>query len=259
MNHGTFQDISLKKKYGQHFLQDQSIVDRMINEVEIKGASVLEIGPGGGFLTKSILEQQIERIWAFEIDSDWAGYLKEQYTDARFTVFLENFLDIDFNKFQEHAPWTVLANLPYQVTFPILHLFYEHRRLFKEGVIMVQEEVAQKIVKTRGKGFGFISVFFQYYFEWRLLDKVPPSAFNPPPKVFSRTLYFKPKTNVAPIGQEKEFWKFIKICFKQPRRTLRNNLAQSHYDVAKFSDEQLASRAQQLSIEELKGMWLQLL
>lgn len=259
MNHGIFQDILLKKKYGQHFLEDQHVVDHMIDAVEIKDASVLEIGPGGGFLTKSILEFPIARLWAFEIDPDWADYLQKTYTDPRLEVRLENFLDVDFTCFEAHKPWTVLANLPYQVTFPILHRFHEHRHLLKEGVVMMQEEVAQKIVKTRGKGFGYISIFFQYYFELRLLDKVPPTAFNPPPKVVSRLLYFRTKTDVAPIENEVEFWKFIKICFKQPRRTLRNNLAQSHYDMNKFSESQLASRAQQLGIDELKVIWQQLL
>ena len=259
VNHGIFQDIFLKKKYGQHFLQDQRVVDHMIEAVEIKNASVLEIGPGGGYLTKSILEFPVARLWAFEIDPDWADYLQKTYADPRLEVYLENFLDVDFSRFEPYKPWTVLANLPYQVTFPILHRFHEHRHLLKEGVIMVQEEVAQKIVKTRGKGFGYTSIFFQYYFEWKLLDKIPPTAFNPPPKVFSRLLYFRTKTDVAPIENEVEFWKFIKVCFKQPRRTLRNNLAQSHYDINKFSESQLASRAQQLGIDELKAIWQQLL
>ena len=259
MNHGKFQDIFLKKKYGQHFLKDQHIVDHMIEAVDIKNASVLEIGPGGGFLTKSILDYPITRLWAFEIDPDWAEYLKKTFHDTRLEVFLENFLDADFSRLAPYKPWTVLANLPYQVTFPILYLFHEHRDMFKEGVVMVQEEVAQKIVKTRGKGFGFTSVFFQYYFDWRLLDKIPPTAFNPPPKVYSRLLYFKTKNDVAPIEREEEFWKFIKICFKQPRRTLRNNLAQSHYDMSKFPESLLASRAQQLSIDRLKQMWQELL
>jgi 16S rRNA (adenine1518-N6/adenine1519-N6)-dimethyltransferase len=253
--HGKFQDIFLKKRYGQHFLTDQRVVDHMIDAVEINNASVLEIGPGGGFLTKSILQCPIARLWAFEIDPDWAEYITETYSCKELTVFHENFLDIDFSMFDEHKPWTVLANLPYQVTFPILHRFQQYRHLLKEGVIMVQEEVAQKIVKTKGRGYGFPSLFFQYFFDWKLMDKIPPTAFNPPPKVFSRLLYFKTKQNVPAIEHEAEFWKFIKICFKQPRRTLRNNLMQSHYDMSKLSDESLAQRAQQLDMNDLFVIW----
>ena len=86
---------------------------------------------------------------------------------------------------------------------------------------MIQEEVAQKIVKTSGRGYGFPSLFFQHYFEWKLLEKVPPGAFFPPPKVYSRLLYFKPKKMLQQIPDEAEFWEFIKHCFAQPRRTLK--------------------------------------
>ena len=253
--HGKAHDIFLKKKYGQHFLRDQTVVDHMIEAVEINNASVFEIGPGDGFLTQAILAQPIARLWAFEIDSDWADYIIETFKNDRLKVFHENFLDIDFNRLEPYVPWTVLANLPYQVTFPILYLLQKHRALLKEGVVMVQEEVAQKILKTKGRGYGYPSLFFQHYFDWKLLDKIPPTAFYPPPKVYSRLLYFKPKKSIKPIPDEEGFWKFIKVCFKQPRRTLRNNLSQSHYDIEGLSDALLAKRAQELSMQELLAVW----
>lgn len=257
--HGKAHDIPLKKKYGQHFLREQAVVNSMIEAVDIDKASVFEVGPGDGFLTRAILAQPIERLWVFEIDADWATYIKNTLPDERLTVFHENFLDIDFERFQPYRPWTVLANLPYQVTFPILYLLHKHRALLKEGVIMVQEEVAQKLLKSRGRDYGYSSLFFQYYFDWRLLQKIAPGAFYPPPKVNSRLLYFKPKIDVKPIVNEEAFWKFIKICFKQPRRTLRNNLAQSHYPLEKLSDELLAKRAQEMDIEQLLVLWNQIL
>lgn len=253
--HGKVHDIPLKKKYGQHFLRDQSVVNGMIQAVDINDASVFEVGPGDGFLTGAILAQPITRLWSFEIDADWATYIKETFPDERFTVFHENFLDIDFARLEPYQPWTVLANLPYQVTFPILYLLHKNRRLLKEGVIMVQEEVAQKLLKARGRDYGYVSLFFQYYFDWQMLQKIAPGAFYPPPKVNSRLLYFKPKKDVKPIVQEDAFWKFIKICFKQPRRTLRNNLAQSHYPLDILSDELLAKRAQEMDIDQLLSLW----
>lgn len=253
--HGKSHDIPLKKKYGQHFLRDYSVVQHMIEAVAIQDASVFEIGPGDGFLTRAILDQPIERLWAFEIDADWASYIKTTFQDERLIVFHENFLDIDFNILKPYAPWTVLANLPYQVTFPILHLFQQHRHLLKEGVVMVQEEVAQKITKTRGRGYGYSSLFFQYYFDWQQLDKILPGAFYPPPKVTSRLLYFKPKDVVQTIPDEQGFWQFIKICFKQPRRTLRNNMSQAHYNIGALPDTLLVKRAQELNMEQLLHMW----
>ena len=149
-------------------------------------SSVFEIGCGDGFLTRTILKSPLERLWIFEIDEDWVNYVKNEIKDERMTVFHENVLDVDFKRLEPHAPWTLLANLPYQVTFPILHMLQRNIALFKEGVIMVQEEVAQKIVKTHGRGYGHPSLFFQHYFEWRILKQVPPQAFLPPPKVYSR-------------------------------------------------------------------------
>ncbi len=247
--------IPLKKKFGQHFLCQDSIVHVMLAQVKLDNASVLEIGPGDGFLTRYILQHPVARLWSFEIDADWVHHLQATIQDQRFMVFEENVLDIDFSRLQEHAPWVLLANIPYQITFPILHLLFKHRDLVPEGVIMIQEEVAQKLVKTSGRGYGYPSLFFNHYFELKLLTKVPPTAFHPAPKVFSRLVYFKAKQVVEPIPDEENFWKFIKICFHQPRRTLRNNFAQSQYDQAKISAEQLALRAQELSMQDLLKLW----
>ena len=120
---------------------------------------------------------------------------------------------------------------------------------------MVQEEVAQKLVKKSGRGYGYPSLFFQYYFKLNLLLKVHPESFFPPPKVESRLVYFKPKKDVTPIPDEEKFWKFIKMCFRQPRRTLHNNLKQTHYDIAKIPETTLELRAQQMGIEDFRVLW----
>lgn len=248
--------IRLKKKYGQHFLTQAPIVHHMIEAVELdKSSSVFEIGCGDGFLTREIHKTPIERLWVFEIDPEWAEYVAETLPDPRMTIFTQNFLDLDFALLAPHKPWTVLANLPYQVTFPILYKLQNNRHLLKEGVLMMQEEVAQKLAKSGGRDYGFVSLFFQWFFEFKLLDKIPPSAFNPPPKVVSRLVYFKPHPPIATIPQEEQFWQFIKLCFKQPRRTLRNNLSQTQFEVNKLSAEQLALRPGQLHIKDFLDLW----
>ncbi len=256
MNKVRSQGIALKKQYGQHFLRDQAIVERIVSSVELNDkSSVFEIGCGDGFLTRTILQEKIARLWVFEIDHEWVEYIQQSIKDTRLEIFEQNILDLDFVVFQPHAPWTLLANLPYQITFPILHMLQHNRALLKEGVIMMQEEVAQKILKTSGRGYGFPSLYFQHFFEWKVLDKVAPSAFYPPPKVYSRLLYFKPKSSLEPILDEENFWKFIKTCFRQPRRTLKNNLAQTHYQIGKLDEETLSLRAQQLDMDDLLGIW----
>jgi len=167
--------IPLKKRFGQHFLRDHRFTLMMINAVELnKDSSVFEIGCGDGFLTKAILQTPIARLWTFEIDPDWAAYVRKTIPDSRVRVIEQNFLDFDFTLLEEHQPWTLLSNLPYVVTFPILHLLQKQRHLLKEGVIMVQEEVAQKITKSKGRGYGFPTLFFQRFFAWKMLEEVSP-------------------------------------------------------------------------------------
>lgn len=248
--------IEVKKRYGQHFLRSHAILRTMFEAVELNASSsIFEIGCGDGFLTKEILKHPCARLWVFEIDPEWAEYANNQIKDPRLTIFIENILDLDFSPFQEHKPWTLLANLPYQITFPILYLLQRHRTLLKEGVVMVQEEVAQKIIKKSGRGYGFPSLFLQYYFDWKMLEKVPPTVFYPPPKVFSRLLYFKPKPNPMTIPHESEFWRFIKVCFRLPRRTLKNNLLSTHIDLAKVPEQYLTLRAQQMTIDDFLQLW----
>ena len=248
--------ISLKKQYGQHFLRDQKVVEHMLEHVTLDAKSnIFEIGCGDGFLTQEIVKHPFERFWVFEIDPQWAGFVRNSIKDKRLTVFETNILDVDFTQFESHKPWTILSNLPYQITFPLLHLFQKNRDVIKEGVIMIQEEVAQKIVKKSGRGYGFPSLFFQYYFEWELLQKVPPGAFLPPPKVYSRLLHFKPKKDLVPIPDEQKFWEFIKRCFAQPRRTLKNNLLPLHYDLSKIPQETFLLRAQQMSMADFLKIW----
>ena len=249
--------IAVKKQFGQHFLREQWVVNEITHAVTLtKESSVFEIGCGDGFLTEAILAEPLTRLWIFEIDPEWAQYVSEQYgSDKRLVMHEANILDVDFTVFQEHAPWTLLANLPYQITFPILHMLQKNRSLLKEGVIMVQEEVAQKIVKNSGRGYGAVSLYFQHFFDWKLLSKIAPTAFFPPPKVTSRLLYFKPKAELDSIPDEPEFWKFVEHCFRQPRRTLRNNLQQVHYNTDLLSQELLAKRAQQLQKKDLIELW----
>jgi len=250
------QGIQLKKRYGQHFLRDQKIVDHMLEAVELDDqSSVFEIGCGDGFLTQSILKYPLARLWVFEIDEEWASYVKNLLHDQRLTIYTDDILDVDFSRFEPDKPWTLLSNLPYQITFPILFKLKEHASLLKEGVIMIQEEVAQKLLKQSGRGYGFNSLFFQHYFELKKLDKIPPTAFYPPPKIFSRLIYFKPRKEIIPIPDETGFWQFIKIAFRQPRRTLRNNLAQTHFDIRKLSEDILGLRAGEMTKEELLRLW----
>jgi 16S rRNA (adenine1518-N6/adenine1519-N6)-dimethyltransferase len=248
--------IPFKKQHGQNFLRDQLVADHAVQAVTLtKQSNVFEIGCGDGFLTRTILQKPIARLWCFEIDPEWANKVRKKISDPRLTIYEQDFLKTDFAMMTPHQPWVLLANLPYHISFPILHLLVEHRAMLQEGVVMLQEEVAQKLVKTGGRGYGYVSLFFQHYFAMKLLDKVPPTSFEPAPKVFSRLVHFKPHASVEAIPNEVGFWLLIKVAFKQPRRTLHNNLKQGSYDISKLPAEILALRAQQMDMQQLLAMW----
>jgi 16S rRNA (adenine1518-N6/adenine1519-N6)-dimethyltransferase len=259
-DHREVERIPLKKKFGQHFLRDQAVVDEMMQSVHLTPqASVCEIGCGDGFLTGSILAQPPARLWSFEIDPHWADYVRERFPHEALTIFEADILQVDWEMLAPHAPWILLANLPYQLTFPILYKLHQHRALFSEGAVMVQEEVAQKICAASGRDFGVHSLFFQHCFTWKLLCKIPPTAFVPPPKVYSRVIHFSPRADMPLIPDEEKFWKFVKLCFAQPRRTLQNNLQATHY----VSSLAIAApwahlRAQQMKFQDFLNLWIAL-
>lgn len=248
--------ITLKKHHGQYFLRDMSVVHNMVSAINVKGANIFEIGCGDGVLTRTIIADKPNKFWVFEIDPEWAEKVGKEFNYIKnFEMHLTNVLDVEDSIFEEDKPWTLLSNLPYHVTFPILKKVQKNRDKITNGVVMVQEEVAQKIVKKSGRGYGYISLFFQHFFEWKLLDKVPPTAFYPEPKIYSRLLQFVTKKEVVEIPDEVGFWKYIKICFSQPRRTLRNNLAQAHFDMEKVPENYLKLRSQQMSFDQLLELW----
>ncbi len=257
----TLDQILLKKKFGQHFLTQKWVVESACSHVKLDAnSSVLEIGGGAGFLTEEILRHNPARLWVFEIDPDWASYLQNKFAaqiaTGQLQIINQDFLQASMTVLAEHQPWTILANLPYNVTFPILNRFLQYRSYFQEGVVMVQEEVAHKILKKSGRGYGVVSLLFQRYFDWQLLEQVPPTAFNPPPKIYSRLLHLRPISVVPEILQEDKFWKFLRLCFNSPRRTLKNNLMQTHYDYSQVPAETLALRSQQMDLAQFIELWL---
>ncbi len=253
-----FQQMPRKKKsLGQHFLRKQSVVDHMIESVTLNPEGhILEIGCGDGFLTRALIATKSSGVRCYEIDQEWADIVRQEINNPKLDLRLENVLEADWSTLAEQKQWVILANLPYQITFPILYKIIEHRHFFSEGVVMIQEEVAQKIVSKGGRGYGVTPLKMQYYFEeLKLLEKVEPGAFTPPPSVFSRLLYFKPRKILQEIPHEYLFWKFLGHCFQSPRQNLKNNIRGTVYPTSLFTEEELKLRAQQMSWNDLMALW----
>jgi 16S rRNA (adenine1518-N6/adenine1519-N6)-dimethyltransferase len=257
---------SLHKKFlGQHFLRNPVVSERMIERVDI-GASdtVVEIGCGDGALTERILALTIcQKLLCFEIDPYWIGVTKALLPDPRLQIKHRDALDVSWGDFiSENNPVVMLANLPYQITFPFFFMLQRNKKLFREGVVMIQEETAQNLVATSGRAYRHVGLFLRCHFEYELLDKVDPKDFEPSPKVFSRTIYFKTKHQELGVADSEKFWDFIRVCFRYPRQTLVNNLRKANLlreSIDEETKEQFFSkRARQLDLQDFVKFYEQL-
>jgi 16S rRNA (adenine1518-N6/adenine1519-N6)-dimethyltransferase len=230
-----------RKGLGQHFLISKKVVETIVEAASFC-RSALEIGPGPGVLTGP-LSERLERVVALEVDDRMPAVLAESAPAAE--VRLENALEADLGAILRElpAPRAVVSNLPYYITAPLLTQIAGARRDFERAVLMMQREVAERIVAAPGdRNRGSLSIFLQSQFEIRKLIAVPPGAFLPPPKVESSVLLFEPTSDLeaeVAADEEEAFFKFVQGGFVQPRKTLVNNLLQSGHPRT-WAEEQLS-------------------
>ncbi len=224
--------LSPKKRWGQHFLVDRNILKKILRSIQIgKEDTVLEIGPGLGEMTLA-LSQLAKQVIAIEIDSRLVRRLREKFSNLLNIEIVEgDIIKMDFSSLfgREGIPLRVVANLPYQITTPLLFRLMEERRLFQDLHLMIQKEVAQRIIAPAGrKEYGPLSVFTQVISIPTLLFLIKPSAFFPPPKVDSAFIRIEWRKRPL-IEDEKEGWfkKVVKGCLGYRRKTLFNALKSS--------------------------------
>ena len=228
--------FSFQKKFGQNFLVDSSILDRIIESAQItKEDCVLEIGPGIGTMTQRLAEEA-GAVVAVEIDRNLLPVLEDTLSAyENVTVINADILKLDLNRIvKEHnggRPVKVVANLPYYITPPIIMALFEKKVPLHSVTIMVQKEVADRMRVGPGtKDYGALSLAVQYYAKPEIVTKVPAGCFMPKPNVDSAvirlTRYEKP-----PVEVEDETWLFavIRASFNQRRKTLANGLANAGY------------------------------
>ena len=219
-----------KKRFGQHFLHDRSVIDKIIVAAQLDlQKQVVEIGPGLGVLTDELLPRSAH-VQVMEIDRDLIARL-EARNDSRLTVHSGDVLKLPWRDFLIQPPYTLVANLPYNISSQVVFRLIEHRDLFERMVLMFQREVGERLVAAPGgKDYGILSVLCQLWFEIKTVTMVKPGAFSPPPKVDSIVLNFKKlqKPRVDPVD-EIFFKKIVKGAFTQRRKTLRNSLLASGF------------------------------
>jgi len=221
-----------KKGLGQHFLIDRNILNKIIRTAQIeKEDVVLEIGPGLGEMTIG-LSKKAKKVIAIEIDPKLVEILKKKVMGyPNVEVVKGDILKVDFNKLlsQEKNPAKVVANLPYQISTPLIFRFIELRHLFSTLTLMLQKEVGERMVAPPGgKEYGPLSIFVQLVSDLTIRFFVKPPAFFPPPKVESAVIHMAWKENsMVEVKDEEWFKKIVRGCFSYRRKTLINALKHS--------------------------------
>ena len=239
---------TLKKSLGQHFLKDENICRRIVDKLtKHPFQNLLEVGPGGGALTKYLIQLPNVNFKAVELDEEKVVYLKATYPVLQDKIIHQSFLDIE-KPFEE--PFTVVGNFPYNISTQILFKILEWETGVECVIGMFQKEVAQRVAAKEGsKVYGVTSVLVQAFYDVEYLFDVSENCFNPPPKVKSGVIRLLPRKTPLEIKSRKAFFNLVKTAFNQRRKTLRN-ACKGLFDAETLQGPIFDKRAEQLKIED---------
>ena len=239
---------TLKKSLGQHFLKDENICRKIVASLkEHPFSQLLEVGPGGGALTKYLLQLENINFKAVELDDEKVEYLNKTYPAINGKIIHQNFLDIE-KPFE--GRFTVIGNFPYNISTQILFKVLEWKEEVEVMVGMFQKEVAQRAAAKEGnKVYGVLSVLVQAFFTVEYLFDVHENSFQPPPKVKSGVIRLLPRPDKPAMKSESAFFNLVKTAFNQRRKTLRNAV-KGLFDPTILRDELFNKRAEQLTVQQ---------
>ncbi len=212
-----------KKKWGQNFLKDKNIVEKIVRESKItKDDKIWEIGPGMGILTEAILKVS-PQLTAFEIDDEVIEIIKERF-GQRISLIKGDVIKLDWSKYlQDNIK--IVANIPYQITSPLLYKICNNCDKIDTATLMVQKEFADRLrAKPNTKEYAALTIKTQFFYNVKMLFKVPAHVFNPPPRVDSAIIHLELRKDIPQIDNLKLFNKLVDAAFAMRRKTLRNNL-----------------------------------
>lgn len=243
---------TLKKSLGQHFLQDENICRQIVSVLQERPVSrLLEVGPGGGALTKHLLEWNGVDLRAVEVDEEKVDYLLKTYPILSGKIIHQSFLEMTppFD-----GSFTVVGNFPYNISTQILFHLLDWRAQVDCAVGMFQKEVAERVAAPSGnKVYGVISVLIQTFFTVEYLFDVHERCFNPPPKVKSGVIRLLPRTQIPAFASEKKLFLLVKTAFNQRRKTLRNAV-RGLFMPETLSDPIFDLRAEALTVEQFSEL-----
>ena len=216
--------VRAKKSLGQHFLRDQNIARKITDSLLPVTRDILEIGPGMGVLTRHLFANPAFSVRAIDIDQESIDYLHQELPEYQDRILYGDFLKTDIRQYYQE-PFSVIGNLPYNISSQIFFRIIENRHLVRQVVCMIQKEVAERIAASPGsKTYGILSVFLQAFYHIEYLFTVGEKVFDPPPKVKSAVIRLTRNERVELGCEEKLFFNVVKTGFNQRRKTLRNSI-----------------------------------
>lgn len=240
--------VTLKKSLGQHFLTDLNICRKITGSLpQAAFGRLLEVGPGGGALTKFLLELPVHEFKAVEVDDEKVQYLTRTFPQLEHKLVHASFLDIEppFS-----GPFYIVGNFPYNISTQILFKVLDWPGLVTGVTGMFQKEVAQRVAAPEGsRVYGVTSVLLQAFFDIEYLFEVHENCFNPPPKVKSAVIRLTPKEQPPAIRSRALFFLLVKTAFNQRRKTLRNAV-KNLFETNVLADDIFNKRAEQLSVND---------
>jgi 16S rRNA (adenine1518-N6/adenine1519-N6)-dimethyltransferase len=242
---------TLKKSLGQHFLVDDNISKAIADQVAILlPQRLVEIGPGGGALTQLVMNIAPE-FKAIEFDTEKVLYLNQAYPQLVGKVINDDFLTtaLPFNE-----PFVLVGNFPYNISTQIVFKILEWKEHVPFMIGMFQKEVAERIAaKPHSKAYGILSVLTQAFYDVTYLMDVPPTAFNPPPKVDSGVIKLERKNSYPEMFSEARFYQLVKTAFGQRRKMLRNPL-KGFFSQEIVNDPIFTKRAENLTFDDYAAL-----
>jgi len=243
--------IKAKKKYGQNFLIDSSVIKNIIDIINPQNEDkILEIGPGLGSITFPILDK-IKKIDVIEIDPDMVNFLNNSKYSKKINIHTNDILKIEDNFFENFDK--IIGNLPYYISSEILIKICNINNKNKKFYFMLQKEVAERISSPPGnKIFGRLSIIIQYFYKVEKLFDVAPSSFKPSPKIYSSIVELIPKKEFKEkILNFVNFEKITKLAFGQKRKTIKNNfrevLSEADFEILNINPQ---NRPETLGVDD---------
>lgn len=252
-----------KKQFGQNFISDKNLLSAIVQDAEIdKNSEVLEIGAGAGTLTEEI-SLQAKKVVSYEIDRDLQNHLMSLKLENVQFVF-GDVMDFTTGQIEKSfaGNYKIIANLPYYITTPIIFKFLNEATKLESLTIMVQKEVAERIVSNVGsKDYGVLSIMVKFFGNAKINRIVSRKMFYPQPNVDSAVVTIKIDKNKYSQIDKNKFYKFIQTIFSMRRKTIKNNLTHAGITAEKLSkidEKNLSARSETFEIDKLIDIYLKI-